>query len=256
MTIDRIAAQLFTVRDFLKTPADVAASLRKIRAIGYRAVQVSGMGPIDEAELVAICDGEGLVICGTHEPAPRILDEPEAVIERLQKLGCRLTAYPYPSGVVFNDEASVAALIRKLDAAGKKLHAAGLSLSYHNHACEFCRSGGRTVLRRIFDETQPAHLQAELDTYWVQFGGGNPVQWIRDLSGRLPWLHCKDYAIAPDNRPVFAEVGSGNLDWNAILAAAEDAGCEWFIVEQDTCPGDPFDSLAKSFAYLTTHHCL
>jgi hypothetical protein len=27
-------------------------------------------------------------------------------------------------------------------------------------------------------------------------------------------------------------------------------GCAWFIVEQDTCPGDPFDSLRQSFDYI------
>ena len=39
----------------------------------------------------------------------------------------------------------------------------------------------------------------------------------------------------------------------AICRAAETAGCRWFIVEQDTCPGDPIDSLRQSFAYLTSH---
>ncbi len=46
------------------------------------------------------------------------------------------------------------------------------------------------------------------------------------------------------------EIGNGVLDWPAILSAADDAGCEWFIVEQDVCPGDPFDSIAQSYRYL------
>ena len=49
MKIQQVAAQLFTVRDYIKTPADVAVSMKKIRQIGYQAVQVSGMGPIDTA---------------------------------------------------------------------------------------------------------------------------------------------------------------------------------------------------------------
>lgn len=253
MKLSQVALQLYTLRDYTKTPADVAATLKKVRAIGYEAVQVSGMGPIPEAELVAICQGEGLAICGTHEPSATILENPAAVAERLHKLGCKLTAYPYPAGIDFADAACVAKLIKDLDASGQVLREAGCSLSYHNHANEFLRVGNRTVLQQIYDESDPANLQAELDTYWIQFGGGDSTAWVRRMAGRLPWLHCKDYAFTAENKPAFAEVGSGNLDWASILPAAEEVGCEWFIVEQDTCPGDPFDSVAQSFAYLKSN---
>jgi sugar phosphate isomerase/epimerase len=46
------------------------------------------------------------------------------------------------------------------------------------------------------------------------------------------------------------EVGEGNLDWPAILDAAREAGTEWYLVEQDTCQRDPFESLAISFRNL------
>jgi sugar phosphate isomerase/epimerase len=57
-------------------------------------------------------------------------------------------------------------------------------------------------------------------------------------------------AISRESKPFFAEVGHGNLDWKKILASAQRAGVEWLIVEQDDCPGDPFDSIRKSFDYL------
>ena len=83
-------------------------------------------------------------------------------------------------------------------------------------------------------------------------GGGDPVAWCEKLRGRLPFIHLKDYGFTAANQPVFAEIGAGNLDWPRLIAAAERAGCEWFIVEQDVCPGDPFDSLRRSFEYLKT----
>lgn len=255
MKRSQIACQLYTLRDFLKTPEDIAASLKKVSAIGYQAIQVSGMGPIPEAELVTICRGEGLTICGTHEPSQRVLDEPQAIVERLHQLGCKLTAYPYPANIDFGSAESVSALIQKLNASGKLLHEAGLTLSYHNHADEFRHMDGKTILEKIYAETDPRYLQAELDTYWVQFGGGSPVDWCRKMSGRAPWLHCKDYQIVAGKGPTFAEVGSGNLDWTSILSTAEAGGCEWFIVEQDTCPGNPFDSIRQSFEYLTSTFC-
>jgi len=91
-----------------------------------------------------------------------------------------------------------------------------------------------------------------MDTYWVQFGGGDPVGWCRCLAGRLPILHLKDYRVNEESEVEFCEVGYGNLNFPEILKQAEKSGCQWFAVEQDTCPGDPFESIAKSFDYLQT----
>ena len=49
-----------------------------------------------------------------------------------------------------------------------------------------------------------------------------------------------------------AEVGEGNLNWPSILEAAKEAGVEWYIVEQDTCQRDPFESLSISLRNLRT----
>lgn len=256
MRIEQVGAQLYTVREHIKEPAQIARSLRKIRAIGYRAVQVSGMGAIEESELVKMCDGEGLTICATHEPTATILNEPGRVAERLQKLGCQYTAVPSPGGAL--DSSSVEGVLdfaRRMDEAGAVLHGAGCTLMYHNHAGEFVRVGQgdarKTILEYLYDSTAPENLAGEIDTYWVQFGGGDPVAWCQRLHGRLPVIHLKDYAFTPENKPDFAEIGQGNLDTRGIIRAAEQSGCRWFVVEQDTTPGDPFDSLQVSFDFLS-----
>lgn len=253
MKIDQVAAQLYTLRDHIKTPADIAASMKKVRDIGYTAVQVSGMGPIEESELMKILDGEGLDCCATHEPGDVIRKTPEVVVERLNRLSCKYTAYPYPAGVDFSNPDDVSSLAADLDKAGAVLREAGQVLGYHNHAIEFLRVGGKTLLEMIYDTTSPENLVGEIDTYWVQYGGGDPVAWCERLAGRLPLLHLKDYGYTSENKPVFAEIGYGNLDFKRIVSAAEASGCEWFIIEQDTCPGDPFDSLRKSFDYIRDH---
>jgi len=250
MKITQLAAQLYSVRDFLKTPADITGSLKKIRAIGYQAVQVSGMGPIAEEELVKLCRDNGLTICATHEPGDRILNEPQLIVARLKKLECQITAYPFPNGIKLETLENVKEFSRRLNAAGKVLHDAGLILCYHNHQHEFQRVAGKPVLEIIYAETDPRYLQGEPDTYWVQHGGGDPVAWCERLTGRLPIIHLKDYVVLPDNKINHTEIGNGNLNWKKIISAADAAGCQWFAVEQDTCPGDPFDSLRQSFDYL------
>ena len=250
MNLPQVALQLYTLRDFCRNSADFAATLRRVRAIGYEAVQLSGIGPIADAEIVSIVQGEGITICATHEPSETILNEPARVVERLERLGCRYTAYPFPSGIDFAEVAQLDSLIARLDAAGAILRKAGQVLSYHNHAHEFFKVNGRPLLELIYERTDPLHLMAELDTFWIQAGGGNPVDWCARLEDRMVCIHLKDYAVNAAGERYFAEIGQGNLDFKAIIAAAEASGCEWFIVEQDTCPRDPFESIRMSYEFI------
>lgn len=250
MKLSQVAAQLYTVRDYCGTAVDLAITAKKIRAIGYTAVQLSGLGPIADGEIVTIMQGEGLAICATHEPAQEILDRPEKAIDRLHRLGCKLTAYPYPSGVDFAKAEHVATLVRKLDAAGAKLRSAGLTLGYHNHAVEFVPFEGAPVLDYIYAQTSPQNLAGELDVYWIHEGGGDVIDWCRKLRGRLPFIHLKDYGLIPGDKSFPCEIGAGTLPFKKIVAEAEASGCQWFIVEQDTCPGNPFDSLRASYEYI------
>lgn len=246
MKKSQIALQLFTLREFIKTPADIAETLKKVKKIGYDAVQVSGMGPIDEAELVKILDGEGLVCCATHENAAKIVNETDWVIERLQKLKCKYTAYPFPHEIP-TSTAECLALAAKLEAAAKKMAAAGQVLTYHNHDIEFMKFDGRTMLD-IFYSAAPT-MQAELDTFWVQHGGASPLSWVSRFRGRLPLLHLKEFGIA-DRKISMLPIGCGNIEWSAVLPAAEKGDTKWFIVEQDSCQIDPFESVKISLDYL------
>jgi sugar phosphate isomerase/epimerase len=255
MKINQVAAQLYTVRDFLKTPPEIAQTLKKIRAIGYEAVQLSGLGPISESDLVALLKGEGLICAATHEDSDIILNEPHRVVDHLKKLDCPLTAYAWPAGIKFDTLPDVKSFAKRLNAAGKVLHDAGQVLSYHNHHIEFRRLAGKPILEILFEETDPRYLLGEPDTYWVQHGGGDPVEWCHRLKNRLPILHMKDYTVTTENKVTFAEIGNGNLDWKRIIPAAEAAGCQWFCVEQDTCPVDPFDSLKQSFDFTKERLC-
>jgi sugar phosphate isomerase/epimerase len=244
---------LYTVRDHTKTFSDFLATLRKLRGIGYESVQLSAIGPFPEADIVKALKDEGIAACATHEPGAMILDDPQRVADRLEALGCRYTAFPHPGDAPLETLADVQNLARRLNASGKVLFEAGKILCYHNHNTEFRRFDGRLMLEVLYEETDSRYLQGEPDTYWVQYGGGDPVAWCRRLEGRLPLLHLKDYITLTNNTPDFGAIGSGNLNWPAIIGAAEEAGCEWYIVEQDTCPGDPFDALAESFAYIRDH---
>ena len=250
MKIEQVAVQLYTLRDHLTTPEDYQASLQKVAEIGYKSVQVSGPRPIGETEIASLCAEKGLVINSSHEDSDLILNNPEKVVENLEAFGCRYTAYPFPRGIDMGSAESVHGLVKGLDASGKVLAEAGKVLTYHNHAVELELLGGVPILDIIYGETDPQYLQGEIDTYWIHVGNSSPEAWCARLRDRLPLLHLKDCRFDEEGNPQFAEIGNGVLDFQTIIATAEASGCQWFIVEQDRCPGDPFESLEMSFRYI------
>jgi len=252
MKKEKIAVQLYSVRDYCNDAHEIVETLKTIRAIGYRAVELSSVGPLPPRELARVLDGEGLTCCATHEDVEELLTDPESVIERLQVLGCKATVYPFPRAQDFSSAEGVKRLSKALNRSGKIFAKAGVTFAYHNHNLEFHRLNGKTVFEMLMAETDPKAVAAELDTYWVQAGGGDPVEWLGRMKTRVPILHIKDYGVDAKGKTVFEEIGQGNLDWERILPAAKRAGCRWYVVEQDSDweNGDPFQSLKMSLTYL------
>ncbi|MBV8867785.1 MAG: TIM barrel protein, partial [Acidobacteriaceae bacterium] len=147
-----------------------------------------------------------------------------------------------------------------LNKSGEKAQSHGLKLCYHNHAFEYKPIDGKTGLEMLMSETQKDLVSLELDIFWATVAGHDPVELLKTYSGRVLLLHLKDKAKSftktqyNENVPhdAFKEAGSGSIDIPAILKAADTAGVQHYFVEQDQTPGDPIDSLRKSFDYLAT----
>lgn len=234
----------------MKTPEDMAVSLKKIREMGWEAVQLSGHGPIDPEELRKLLDDANLEVCATHTGYERMRDNMDEVMEEHRILGCRnLAIGGLPGSYREKGAAGYAEFAREASQVAAKLAEHGFTWSYHNHSFELEKFDGRTALSILYEDSDPEYFLGEIDTYWIQHGGGDPAQWILDLKGRIKLLHLKDMGIA-NRQQIMTEVGEGNLNWPRILSAAAEAGVEWYIVEQDICQRDPFESLAISLRNL------
>lgn len=243
-----IAAQLYTVRDLLKEPSQLTAVLSQLRGIGYQAVEVAGLGPKTVDHFDDALKKSGLVACAAHVSLERLKGDLQRVIWECTSWGSKYVVVPalpeeYRSASGFKRFALEAARL------ARDLQPSGLRLAYHNHAFELQRWEGQTGLDALFAAAEGDALQAELDTYWLQYGGANPAAWIRKLKGNVPLVHLKDMAVDRGN-PLMSEVGEGNLDWPDILSACKEAGTEWLVVEQDECRRDPIESLAISYRNL------
>jgi sugar phosphate isomerase/epimerase len=250
----QLAAQMYTLREFTKTPADIARSLGRVKQMGYNAVQLSALGPIDPNELARILKNEGLTCVATHTSLQRMQSEPQKIVEELELWGCELTAIGgfFPKAEDFT-LATWQKFVADYNDAAKKFAGTGIRIGYHNHSHELARvdanPGGKTAMDLLFETLSP-DVWFEIDTYWITHGGGDPAAWVRKCKGRIPAVHLKDMGIRTDRTPFMMEVGEGNLNWPAVLQACRDAGTRWCIVEQDTCYRDPFDSLALSLENL------
>jgi sugar phosphate isomerase/epimerase len=243
-----IAAQMYTLRDFTKTPRDIASTLARVKKIGYDAVQLSALGKIDSKELAGILKGEGLTCCATHVSLERLRDESSKVIDEHGLWGCKYTAIGgfFPKNPTASDWPQFA---RTFNEVAAKYAGTPVRVGYHNHSHELRRFDGKVALQTLLDEFSE-DVWMEIDTYWIAHGGGDPAAWIKKVAGRIPCVHLKDMAMGPDQQQQMAEIGEGNLNWPAVLDACRSAGVEWFIIEQDICQRDPFESLAISLKNL------
>ncbi len=244
----KVGLQLYTLRDYLKTPEDIRKTLKKVSEIGYKIVQVSGMGKIEAEELKDILEENNLMGTSTHTSYQALTEDIDSIIKENKILGSGVTVC---SGLPWDlhNEKGYKKVAKELSHAGEILKKEGILLGYHNHGIEFEKYGNKLGIEILFEESNPEYLYAEIDTYWVQYGGGDPSYWCERLKDRLVLLHVKDMGIK-DNKQIMLPIGEGNLNWKEIFGAIEDSPCREILVEEDTCQIDPFESVKISLENL------
>lgn len=256
----KIAAQMFTVREFTKSAKGLATTLENISKMGYTAVQMSAVGAlfcdnpqVSPEDARKMLDDNGLKCIATHRPWPALANETEKEIEFHQVLGCDFAAIGGIPGDYGRTAEGYRRFVTEVQPIIDKLAAAGIRFGHHNHAHEFARVPGEGIwLEDILIDEAPKSLMLELDLYWVEHAGLNCVRILERCHGRVPVIHLKDKEVDPKDGPVMAPIGEGNMDWEHIIPACEEAGVCWYAVEQDTCRRDPFDCLKSSFDFLSS----
>lgn len=255
-----LAVQMYTIRDFLSTAQGLAESLEKVRAIGYEAVQLSAVGAmngptpaVSALQARKMLDDNGLKCIATHRSWDDLVHHTEAEIAFHHTLGCNYVAIGgIPAAYGERGEQGYREFILDAIPTIAALKAAGIRFGYHNHAHEFRRIGpGRRTLYDLFIEEGGQDLCLEIDVYWANHAGINPVRLFERCADRVPVIHLKDKEVLAKEGPVMAPIGEGNLDWAGILPACVMAGVEWYAVEQDVCRRDPFDCLRSSYEFLS-----
>ncbi len=245
----RLGAQLYTIRDFTRTPEDITASLRKIKALGFDDIQISGFGPMDPQALADLVHELGLYVCCTHSPFDRMQNDLDQLIYEHKLMGCDTIGLGMMPPKYRRSLEALKQFIADTRDIAARIKDQGMQFAYHNHNLEFEKWDGVLPMDYLIEETDPENFHFILDTFWIQMGGASPAQYIRKVKDRMKVCHFKDFAVI-EQKPVIAEIGAGNIDFAECFRACEDANVQDIVIEQDTCSRDPFDCLAFSFENL------
>lgn len=265
-----VAYQVYSARE--EAQADLKGVLTQLKAMGYAGVEFAGFYGHSAQEVKAMLDETDLVAISSHVPFAAITADMFGTIAYHQTIGCKFIAIPFLDDATRPGSAGFAAVIQQIYTFGELCRKAGIQLLYHNHDFEFVKMSGQYGLDFLYSAVPACLLATELDTCWVKYAGENPADYIRKYAGRCPVVHLKDYvgvksdrqpyalinedgsddATAQDNVPFeFRPVGHGSQDFPAILAAAEESGAQWVVVEQDLSLTRPaLESAKMSIDYL------
>jgi len=247
MATPPVALQLYTVRE--DAARDFAGTLEAVATLGYTGVELAGYHGMSASDLRAKLASLGLSVAASHVPWARLEAELPQVIEECHTLRCEYLVCPALPNEL-RTAAGYQAVGQSLNEMGQTLQANDMHLCYHNHNWEFAAEtaiDGANAYDWLLTHTDPT-VQFELDVYWVQKAGRNPVEYLAQYGGRFPLVHLKD--ITKDARETFAPVGTGSMNFGPIFAAAETSGVAWYIVEQDRSDGSALDDAGTSLRNL------
>lgn len=232
---------LYTLRDTMSVSPK--AVLEEVHDIGYAYVEAAGYQEgtfygMEPAEFKTFMNELGLEPKSTHMGMTNY-DNADQLISDAKAAGFTYFVIPVPPMGMFTYDpeaqkmgmdGDVEELAGFLNTIGEKASAAGLQLLYHNHDFELEENeDGVVVLDYLLENTNPEHVNFQLDLYWATRAGADPIVYFENYPGRFKSWHVKDM----DDQERFAPVSTGTIDFARILEQKETSGMEFYFVEQD-----------------------
>lgn len=249
-----VGLQLWSLREYL--PKDLPGTLAKVRAMGFHEVEGAGLWGHSAAALRSAMDKAGLRCPSAHMGIERLRDDLSGALAEAKALGASHVVCPWiPHDKSFTrDDALKAA--EAFNRFGRAARAAGLSFGYHCHGYEFVPSTEGTLFDTLAGAADASLVEFQIDTFHAHHGGGDPAGLIEKHKGRVRSLHLKDQkkgfpveagkGTAPPEADV--PVGTGQIDFPAVLRAAVKTGVSLYFVEDES--PDPLAHIPQSVAYL------
>lgn len=265
-----IGLQLYTVRDDMGK--DPAGTLAKVAQVGFNSLEGAtytgsekfyGM---DAKTFRGVLKSNGLVMRSCHYRYGEdgqgsdltngvfngtILHDWDRTVEDAHTLGLKYMACAWLSPAERKGLDHYKKMADDFNIAAQKCKSAGIQFVYHNHDFEFDQQDGKYPYDVVLDNTDKDLVKMEMDLYWIARAGQDAIKLFDAHPGRFPLWHLKDMDNTADKK--FTSVGSGVIDFKKIFAHRETAGMKYFFVEEDKCPGSPFDAITSSYNYIKSN---
>lgn len=222
MPLDDLALQLYSIRR--ETAADAQAGLRQVPGMGYNAVETAGDYGWSASQWKELLHELDLKIVGAHLGIEKFEgDDLAKTLEFQREVGNSRLIIPW-IGQEYRSLEGWSRLGTKLNELGAKVHAEGFTLYYHNHDFEITPvegGDGKGGLELLMEATDPALVNFEVDTYWVEKGGRDAADFVETYIERIGMIHAKELRRS-DGSDVPA--GQGDIDFRRIIDLAIDRG--------------------------------
>ncbi|MCR4885227.1 MAG: sugar phosphate isomerase/epimerase [Clostridiales bacterium] len=206
----------------------------------------------------------GLSVISLHTDLGSLEREAGAVAEEAGSFGTDKLVITGMYRFDYTDESTVRELARRLNKAGEGLKKDGLSLLYHNHNVELLQvRPGLRAYEILLEDTDPALVNFEFDSFWFTDGGADAKAWMQKLGSRMKLWHVTDRgsrqngpAMTPILKQDSMELGTGNMDLDGLRVLAEAGGVEAVVLEshRNWIEKDPVRSLELSAKWLNERY--
>ena len=234
-----LGVQTYTFRRSIgKEPAKV---LDTIKMLGFTEIE-GGSGRMHPADFKKLCDERNISIPSTGASYDDLVNKIDSVVWRAKILGSKYVMcawIPHQNNVLTFEDAKKA--VEDFNRAGKVLKENGLTFCYHAHGYEFQPYEDGTLLDYMFKNTNPDYVSFQMDIFWIQFGGGDPVALLKKYGARWKTMHLK-YMRKGTKKDLTGltsvendvTLGTGELDLPAIFKEAKRIGIKHYFIEDES----------------------
>ena len=258
----KVGVQLYTVRN--EIGKDAMGTLKKVASMGFGEVENFGYNGkffgMSANEYKSVLSDLGMTAPSGHymygnfgnkQIPGTLLYGWEKAVEDAAAIGQQYMVIAYLMPEERGDGDTYKKIAANLSKAAETCKKAGIQLCYHNHDFEFEAQQGILPFDILTAETDKDMVKIELDLYWAVRANQNPIDLFKKHKGRIALWHVKD--MDNTDKKNFTEVGNGVIDFGTIFSQAKTSGMKHFFVEQDVCPGSPFDSIKQSIGFIQSN---
>jgi len=217
-------------------------TLDRVKEFGIKEVELAGTYNLSAEQFKAELDERGLTAVSSHFPYDRYKNDLDNVVKDAKALGVKFAGCAWINHKGAFDEAECREAAAIFNKAGEALAKEGITMFYHAHGFEFEPHGEGTLFDLFMQETKPEFVSVQMDVLWIVFPGHDPVKLLNQYSGRWKLMHLKDLKKGVETGSLSGKtdvtndvvLGTGQMDWAAIFAAARKNGVQHYFIEDES----------------------